>query len=474
MKNDVIEKVYYIETKYPINEIKYGELFLWPYIRLRIFNAYAFSDSCSKKNTNLKLSNVKARILILANIFKGFFIGLFHTSIGLLFKRNSSLIVTSSGETRTINNRKADKTFCCLNELLEDILPIVYESKESVSSYPHYISQNFINFFIYLTSLFVKIDKSLLQKKDLVDQICIELGISLNFSLWLKVILGAHSFYRFWLRRIHPKRIFLTCYYDIDRMSMIHAAKELAIPVVEFQHGMITPEHYAYNMFNYSATESFPDYLFSYGTYTQTAISENIFKKQNIKVVGNLHLEFIKGNSVENRHLFLKKYKTSVDGKLVITVASAYTVDKDLISFCSDLARLNKNLCIIYKPRPFFPYQDQYASENFFIEKDMDTYICMQNSTALITVYSTCALEALALGIPVLCVDINGLATTYYKNILGSMNSVRFIKHQDEIMSALKDFEKLDKREIEKDGAYFYASNHKLLLKQALDEIHVV
>jgi len=74
-----------------------------------------------------------------------------------------------------------------------------------------------------------------------------------------------------YFRKIAPKIIFIEdAFFGGDKIPVIIAAKDLNIPVAEYQHGFISFSHPAYNYFT-DIPESFkyyfPDYFLSYGEY---------------------------------------------------------------------------------------------------------------------------------------------------------------------------------------------------------------
>jgi len=50
MKTDVIEKIKYIETHYPVEIIEYNGIKLWPFLRNNIFTLYYYSGEAPEAN----------------------------------------------------------------------------------------------------------------------------------------------------------------------------------------------------------------------------------------------------------------------------------------------------------------------------------------------------------------------------------------------------------------------------------------
>jgi hypothetical protein len=71
--------------------------------------------------------------------------------------------------------------------------------------------------------------------------------------------------YRRFLRRVDPNLVLVVVSYGKEPFVM--ACKQLGIPVVELQHGVIYPEHLAYSYPGDRIKKSFPDYLLVWGEF---------------------------------------------------------------------------------------------------------------------------------------------------------------------------------------------------------------
>ena len=64
------------------------------------------------------------------------------------------------------------------------------------------------------------------------------------------------------------KCVIFHCYYNTENMALISAARELNVPSIELQHGVIGKEHYAYNFIDMRSENKYlPDYIFTFGDY---------------------------------------------------------------------------------------------------------------------------------------------------------------------------------------------------------------
>lgn len=72
--------------------------------------------------------------------------------------------------------------------------------------------------------------------------------------------------YERWLRRLRTRVVVTAVHYDRENLILAEAAHGLGIPVVELQHGIIYPEHAAYNLPERGSVYS-PDRFFAWGSH---------------------------------------------------------------------------------------------------------------------------------------------------------------------------------------------------------------
>ena len=144
------------------------------------------------------------------------------------------------------------------------------------------------------------------------------------------------------------------------------------------------------------------------------------------------------------------------------------------MDFFVSFAKKNKDFDIVFIPRYAEPHHNTSMPDNFFIEKKLDVYQCMQNSTLVATSYSTCSLEALALGKPVLLVNIDNLAIPAMHDYLKPDTTIRVCDindSQEKIVGVIEELLQIPEEKILAEGNGYYAQGHLHLLKNALEEI---
>ena len=90
------------------------------------------------------------------------------------------------------------------------------------------------------------------------------------------------------------------------------------------------------------------------------------------------------------------------------------------------------------------------------------------------TVYSTCALDAPALGVPNILINIDGLAKKYYVDILTNSDITRFVDTEEDFLTTVLTWNTKNMREIMDMHNNFYEQNHKESLKKALKLIYKI
>ena len=214
----------------------------------------------------------------------------------------------------------------------------------------------------------------------------------LNYIFFFSLI--RKPFYKFLLKTINPKVIFLVDYYSYNNILICQIAEELNIKTVEFQHGPILKQTFQYSFNkNEKKIKGFPNYFLSFGK--KWANNENFpLKLKNKFNLGFAYLEnyFLKSN-----------FKDDQNNILIISQPS---VENTLLNFTFELASKTKKK-IIFKTHPKERENIKYYENNFknyqniFIDNTDEPYDSIQKSSDIIGISSTLLFEA----------------TKFYKNI---------------------------------------------------------
>ena len=456
------DKILDIETRYPVEDIEYNGIKIWPFIRMYLF-FFLFNKNVAnkqKKNTFLfKLFCIIRSIRILP--------------LKDLLKKGSIILFTysSGGQLRLIDGTFIDAYFNDIINLEERILPIVYEDKPAYQSvFSKYININFIYVIIYIIFLIVKIKKNKIKKLDVLININNELNLNLNIYKKIAEIYTSIIVYKTLFKFLKPSRIYQICYYNINSMAASYAAKELNILVIEIQHGLIHLGHGAYIAKKNIYPNPYPKYFFCFGEIYKEIVSSSVYEKKNIIPIGSFYIDLMKKRKKENFEAFNKKYG-KYENKILVTFAGQVGIENEMLVMMKSIVSLCTNLICIYIPRYITDEVKNISSPNIIVENKLDVYQCIQNTQITSTVFSTVAVESLVFGTPVILLNINNLAKNCFSELLSSVKSVYYADTPEEYVNNISKAISMDREQVAIEGACFYADNHREQVRKAINEI---
>ncbi|QOW61716.1 hypothetical protein [Treponema pedis] len=459
-KLDVLKKLKYIEEKYPVETINYRNIKIWPFIRCSIFNIYYFSDEVANTTvgniTETKIQRVFSALKL--------------TSIVTFFKKHAVIVFTDDVGMKNFHGEYIDRIMQGIFSEELSALPVVTKiHSQEVISLNKYVHADFLSFFIKLFSWFLPIKKNQISGGNILKNIISELEIQFDFFKYLKTINGALYFYSMWFSMIKPRKIYVNCYYDLLRMPAFFVAKQACIPIIEVQHGSITSEP-AYKAFKAISEHPYPNYLFVFGDRFKYGVSKHIYERDAIFSTGSYYIDLMLQDKNRNSELFHKKYPNLKD-KIIITVASQYDIDREILDFTMQTASMDKRFFFIFIPRFIKDYHKKFKHANISIETELDVYQCMQNSHITSAVVSTCAVESLAFGTPTVLINIGGLAVFNYADFFSEIHSVLYADTPDEYVQQIYKAIAFDRVSVAEEGKLFFADNYSERLKDAIIKI---
>ncbi|MDK2821941.1 MAG: hypothetical protein PWP31_1906 [Clostridia bacterium] len=207
-------------------------------------------------------------------------------------------------------------------------------------------------------------------------------------------ILVAEKIFEKFLRKFRPKVIFVHCasYGGLINSVLVRVAKKLGIVVCEFQHGVITKAHPAYN---YGETvcrsaeyiKYLPDYLLTYGDFWN---GNMVFPNKCVTI----------GNPGFWEHYNGKKFYKE---KRVLIVSQG-SLTKEYVGLAKALSRmLPSDYEILFKLHPGeVPFEERYRElyelKNVIVVKTGNIYNYLRETKYVISICSTTIFEAFALG----------------------------------------------------------------------------
>lgn len=215
-----------------------------------------------------------------------------------------------------------------------------------------------------------------------------ELFFYYSFYVWL-----------FILKRLKPKKIIMIVWYAYQ--PIICAAKELSIPVIDLQHGIIYSEHEFYNLKKNNLIDSnntLPDECWVYGNYWKEQLIKAGWNENKIKVFG-YYLNLPQKEKVDTLFPYILYTTSCTENKKEVL--------NHINSIIHEVKR--RGLKIIIAPHPhenLNNYKDMLS--DIVMLSDKDSYDLLKSCEVHISAFSTLLWEGLYFGKPtyILAYDI--------------------------------------------------------------------
>jgi len=212
------------------------------------------------------------------------------------------------------------------------------------------------------------------------------------------------------LTRIKPRAVLIRCGYGRFPMALSQACRELQIPAIELQHGLITSYLPAYRRSTPTTNKDcIPDYLLAQGEiYAEMVRNGNLFDKDKVLSTGYPYLQQILQEKKQDSHL--KESSSPFPNTILFT--SQWIVAKEIQDFiirvADHLEQHHINVGILFKPHPYdtTTYTNLQNKHIILIDKYEDIFQLFTIADIHATVYSTSGLEAMAFSIPNIFVDL--------------------------------------------------------------------
>ena len=437
-----IQKLQYIEEKYQL--YKYES---WQYLRV------VYATAIEKQNAN-NSGSVTTTITFkdkIKKVLKTLFFG---------FKnwfRSYDYIIFD------VNDDYRDLDGVYLSRLTEGILQNLNRKKvlhiqslwdkNVIPSKDYFVSDMIFN---VLSVIFYKIKKIKLDFDYEIINRELNLKVDAN-KIYKKSVLNT-DIVKYTLKIYKPKFVFVTCY---TKRFIIIAAKELNIPIVEIQHGIINIPGYMGKYFNKKFQ---PDYLLVFGENDKNLLVNNsnyIQNVNNIIPVGSFVLEYVLQKEIDIFGEYRNRFKK------IVSVSLQDDILEQTLHFIKNVAKKLNNILFVLIPRN----KDIRIDENNVIV--IRRYLCLEivkNSDFHLTVNSTCALEAPSLGVPNIFWNYNGLSKEYFDDYIKSKNFNFLVSKEQELIDLLKKDIKFNKQEIIKNNKEYFMPNYEENIKVFLEK----
>lgn len=414
-----------IEKNVEVGRITHKGVSIWPVLKSYLIGIVG-------EHNIIKEANLPYLIIFLKNL-----------PGDLLSLRNmgrSKYWVFSTSQTRFhINEDSFDRVITGLLKylngylLLENPIPKGRTEAKKLQKGEYYVGMSWIYLIQFIIFKFSKSPK--IENLDLLESY-LKKDISKIEYIYHRIQAGK-KLYNILFKLYKPKAIFVVCYYS--NFELILAAKKNSIPVIELQHGLVTDNHRAYHFEEKQPINMLPDYFLSYGKYaSDIVIKGNLFERARVLDYGYTFIEEVRERLSISHDLQVIK---NAFRKTICITGQLETTDVPLLKVISSISQKFPDICFIFKPRHYSERSAFASTANFVRIGHLNTYELLKYCDYHLTVYSTCALEALALGIPTISLDIKGYYSKFLKKMLGD-NPHNFVADSEvELVEVLNEME---------------------------------
>ncbi|GAB6189629.1 hypothetical protein JCM30566_13700 [Marinitoga arctica] len=392
-------------------EFKVGKIHIYPYIRTNFLSMLLLQ----KQNINYYNTFTKKNIKI-DSFFRILLKGIKND---LNFPKNIKTLVISQPRNRKTFNSKEnfDIYYDYLEELIGDNYMIfeevsirkkfnskVYTKNYNTTTYYKIKSRIFSNCKSKINQKFVRyLEEIIFLYQNEFEKFIVfdKEKIIRYFSKFCNDYVFGFNFLNV-LKKLKPKILFIfSALSGMQYSIIIKLSKELGIKVVEFQHGLITKSHIAYNygdaiFKNTEYKKYLPDYLLTYGEFWNKNMRIPVKKI----TIGNPHFWY-------NYNKINTSKELKENNKKKILIISQGTLTNIYVKIAKELSKkLSSDYEIIFKLHPGkVAFEERYKElenyNNIIIKKDEDIYELINISDYIVSIYSTTIFEAVALNKPV-------------------------------------------------------------------------
>ena len=425
----MFDKFKEIESNYDVENIRYRGEQVWSYLRTVYY--WKSLENVTNEYANLRKENFITKLF---KYIKQSFYGFSN------WFQTYDYFVFAPTELRILNNNQyIDKSFEKIMEMLgyDNCLYIDQSNQEyiPIKKTPtlHIVSGRILTFSM---ALMTRISKLIfLRKKEIriLDEINKREKLKVDYPQIVIRFDIEKRIYKLFLNLYTPKVIFINCYYS--NQSLVKAASELNIKVIEVQHGQIGENHFAYHLNKKLDNSFFPDILLTFSEYDKSMVERsqnNPFNK--VVAVGRYALELIKAETIPQSLLEItKQYDKTV------SISTQYTLESELAEFIKNIAKTNNNIGFLLSLRHFNKnYYDRFSmpSNVYLFKGEFSCYDILKVSDMHMTGYSTCAIEALFFKKKSILININNMAFKTMGNI--KSENIYIIETEEEFQSIIK------------------------------------
>jgi hypothetical protein len=257
---------------------------------------------------------------------------------------------------------------------------------------------------------------------------------------------------------VNPKVLVIVPHYTTINRAFTFVAHKRNIPVVELQHGTISPYHVQYNL-SEKKLKTFPDFIFLWGDNWKNKIRFPLDKDKLISV-GYPYLE---------QNKIVKQTTKNKTNKILFL--SQWTIGEKLMNWALRLALKRPDIQILFKLHPREYDQAKHTYKNLGKLKNVEIitdtpslYDLFRQSSIQVGVYSTALIEGVMFDLPTIVLMLPGWK--FYESFKEDAN-FKFVDSMDSLNDAIENH--LGKS-IKANNNYF-KKNSIFNIKEMIDKI---
>ena len=186
--------------------------------------------------------------------------------------------------------------------------------------------------------------------------------------------------------------------------------------------------------------------------------------------IGNAYLESVEASFEKDTAIveLLSPFKT-----IIAVSGQDEGLEALLIPILKEVIRLDESIGFVYVPRRKYinGTKKKYDFPTGIFQIDINIYKAICYSDFHTSIYSTCALEAPALGVRNILIDCNGIASTFFEDSLQNRDVTRYAKTAKEFIKHIESFGISDKQTIKNGHNIHFMTNHKACITAALKKV---
>ena len=418
-----------VEERFNVGRARANGVAVWPLIRL----------DCHFQHINKTVGEAGSAGLLekIAGTLRNLFYGITNWIGGYDY-----VVYTNTTEYRLMDGFLANKLTVGLDELLDEDRILYLEEPtprhfRAGKRHLHVVSATPIRLLAYLlkNTIYLRVKG---EGWSVFEEVNKAYDLNINYGDLIRWRLACIKAQEILLKIIKPRLVFTTNY------GVYHAkaAHNHGIKVVEFQHGLISKSHPAFQSRLKLDETFYPDHLLVFGENDGKLLEDSkIYGGKNIHVIGSRIIEYMHENREEDEEL----KSLSRDYELTVAVTLQWTVQEELTEFIREAAVLDGEILYLMIPRnrddvdsmEGFPDNMHYWTKTGFYE-------AVAAADYHTSVYSTCSLEAPSLGVQNILADIDGQAEKHLGERLKDPDVTAYAKTPGEYVKTLREFQKLD------------------------------